>query len=238
MANQSVTNHDEVTVPERRLQGGHEAGATPLVVRPGSPRWRRLRRRVWKLLSVVVLGGALAVFHAPLLTRYARLFEVNDPAPSDAIVLLLGDLRHRPALATSLYRQGIAPRIYMVTLEEQSGGEEETARTVRRLVHLGVPREAIHLLPDRAESTEQEARAMRKEAERSGWKRVTVVSSDFHTRRARWIFRRALAGTGVTIHMAAAQEPERNATNWWRSDEGLVRYVDETLKMIYYRLRY
>lgn len=184
------------------------------------------------------MGMTLAAFHRPLLIGYARLFEVNDPAPSDAIMLLLGGLGHRPEQAAALYHQGLAPRIVFVTLDDQLAHSDETPETVHKLLRLGVPREAIVVLPDRAESTRQEALALRKEAQRQGWKRITVVTSGFHTRRARWIFRRELAGTDLRIHMAIAPNPKLDSRSWWRSDEGLVVYVDETLKSLYYWLRY
>ncbi len=213
-------------------------GVSPLIPRPGNPRWRQGRRLAGRLLVVAALGMALVVFHRPILTGYARLFEVNDPAPSDAIVLLLGGLAHRPDHAAALYRQGLAPRIVFATLDENMGDDGETPRTLRKLLRLGVPREAITVLPHRAESTKQEAQGVREEARRLGWKRITVVTSDFHTRRARWIFRRTLADTGVTVHMASAHNPRIDSTNWWRGDEGLVLYVDETLKTLYYWLRH
>jgi uncharacterized SAM-binding protein YcdF (DUF218 family) len=192
-------------------------------------------------VRLLALGGVLAglaAFHAPLLTGYARLFRVDDPAPGDAIVVLLGGLGHRPQHAAALYRRGLAPRVLLATLEDGIWPFDETRETVRALVEAGVPRDAITVLPRRCESTRDEAVAMRAEARRSGMRGITVVTSAFHTRRARWIFRRVFDGDPVAIHMAAVEGTRINETNWWHSDEGLITYVDETLKSVYYRLRH
>ena len=64
-------------------------------------------------------------------------------------------------------------------------------------------------------------------------RRITVVTTAFHTARARWIFRKALRGTGVEVHMAAARDPSFDESNWYTKDEGLVAYFQETLQWIF-----
>jgi uncharacterized SAM-binding protein YcdF (DUF218 family) len=217
---------------------GRSPGPAPLVARPEDPRLRRARRRGGRLLVLGGLLGALVAFHGPLLSGYARLFRIDDPAPSDAIVVLLGGLGHRPQHAAALYRRGVAPRVLLATLDATASPFDETRQTIAVLRQGGVPPDAITVMPQRCESTRDEANAVRALAGRAGFRRITVVTSAFHTRRSRWIFRRVFAGTGVAIHMAAAEQPRITEANWWRSDEGLVTYVDETVKTLYYWLRH
>ncbi len=199
----------------------------------------RLRRRAIAAAVVVFLVMVAVAAHRPLLSGFARLFRVDDPAPSDAIVLLLGGMDHRPRTAASLYARGLAPRILLGTSRRVIPGERSEAEiTVSALRALGVPRSAIVVLPEVVTSTREEAAAVSTYAAAHGVRRITVVTTEFHTARARWIFRKSLRGQGIAIHMAASQNPSYNADDWYTTDEGLLAYLNEAFKTIYYRLRY
>jgi uncharacterized SAM-binding protein YcdF (DUF218 family) len=189
------------------------------------------------LLSVV---GVAAVFGPTALHGYARSFRVNDPAPSDAIVLLLGGLGDRPQRVAELYRQGYAPRILLGESGTIGRSTLSEARESRRiLIEEGVPATAITILPPPVvTSTFMEAEAVRRFAESHRLRRIIVVTTDFHTRRACWIFRQVLSGTGIEVRGAASPHPLFSELNWYRSDEGLVTYLDETIKSLYYWIAY
>jgi uncharacterized SAM-binding protein YcdF (DUF218 family) len=188
---------------------------------------------------VVLFVTTVVAAHRPLLSGFARLFRVDDPAPSDVIVLLLGGTDHRPRTAASLYARGLAPRVLLGTSHKAIPGERnETDITISALQALGVPRSAIVVLPEVVTSTREEASAVLKYASAHGVRRITIVTTEFHTARARWIFRKFLRGQGIEIHMAASQNAAYNADDWYKTDEGLLAYMNEAFKTIYYRLRY
>jgi uncharacterized SAM-binding protein YcdF (DUF218 family) len=163
---------------------------------------------------------------------------VDDPRPSDAIVVLMGGISHRPRRAAELYQRGIAPVVVLgATARDDLLDPDETARTVALLEEYGVPRSAIRVLPGQVTSTRDEALLVRAAAAAEGWHRLTLVTTAFHTRRARWIFEQVL-GKGVVIHAAAATHPRYDEATWYHSDEGLVLYFSETLKLLYYWLLY
>ncbi len=219
--------------------GANRLTTGPLVPRPPRPFWLGVRR--WGARAVVMAAAVLAVvlFHRPLLQGYARLFRVDEPGPSDALVVLLGGPQCRPAKAAELYRAGFAPRILVATdFGTLPGVPREAAYTVRRLVELGVPRGAIAVLPKVVTSTKEEAEAILPVAVADGMKRVTVVTHAFHTARSRWIFRRVFRGTGIDIRMAAATDPSFDETNWYRRDESLLVYFSETIKTLLYWVLY
>ena len=216
-----------------------DAPSPPLLPYRSDPRVVRLRRLAIRLGVLVLLIAIAYAFHQPILAAYARWFRLDDPMPSDAIVLLLGGIGHRPEQAAELYRDGIAPVIVMGTSERDDPLDpEESARTAELLVKFGVPRSAIRILPCEVTSTRDEAALIRHEAAIRGWKSLTVVTTAFHTRRAHWIFRKVIADPSVVIHMAAARHPNYEEHAWYRSDEGLVLYFGETLRLLYYWLRY
>ena len=60
-----------------------------------------------------------------------------------------------------------------------------------------------------------------------------MVTTAFHTLRTRWIFRRALIGTGVDVRIAASNDPRFDETNWYTKVDGIRAYSQEVLKMTY-----
>jgi uncharacterized SAM-binding protein YcdF (DUF218 family) len=211
----------------------------PLLSQVEHPEWRQWRQRLFRLLAILAILAGLVAFHRPLLSGFANLFRIDNPAPSDAIVLLLGGGDHRPIRAAQLYRDGIAPTILLGTAESDSRGlVKETRLTVEILLKLGVPRNAIEVLPGIVTSTKEEATAVGVYAKSHPMRRITVVTTSFHTSRARWIFRKVLGDKDLDIRMAAMSNPAFNETDWYRSDEGLVTYFNEAIKIVYYRIRY
>jgi uncharacterized SAM-binding protein YcdF (DUF218 family) len=221
------------------MLGPYRLADGPMMPAPPNPRWRRLRRRVLRWGAVALMGLALVLAHRPLLVGFARWFRVDDPAPSDALVVLLGHPGHRPAKAAALYREGLAPLVLLGdSASDPALGHDETEATRAVLIRLGVPPEAIRILPGAVTSTREEALRFREFARSQPLRRVTVVTSAYHTARARRIFRKTLAGMAIDVRMAAAPVPGYDETDWFKTDEGLVDYVNETIKTVYYWLSY
>ena len=68
-----------------------------------------------------------------------------------------------------------------------------------------------------------------------------MVTTAFHTARARWIFRRILGKEKIDIRAAAAaaaNDPSFDESNWYQTEEGLIFYLNEFIKTIYYRIDY
>jgi uncharacterized SAM-binding protein YcdF (DUF218 family) len=219
--------------------GPHRLTDGPLVPRPANPRWKKLRRLGLRLLLVGTCLSVAVLFHRPLLERYARLFRANDPAPSDAIVMLLGGPEARPRKAATLFREGLAPRVLLCTGPPPPPGMvSEALYSARTLVNLGVIPGAITLVQAHVTSTKEEAEAILAVARKDGMKRITVVTTSFHTARAGWIFRRVFRGSGIEVRTAAATDPLFDETNWYLRDESLIVYLTETVKTIVYRVCY
>lgn len=193
-----------------------------------------------RTVGILALLGVAVLFLPAGLRAYAGWFRVDDPAPADAIVLLLGGESNRPERAAELFREGIAPVILLGDSGRFGKSQRsETGETVRILIAEGVPAEAIRVLPPPVvTSTFMEARAVRNYAVEHSLKRIVVVTTTFHTRRARWIFRRTLKGLPIDVRAAAARHPQFDESDWFHTDEGLVTYLDESIKTIYYWIVY
>jgi uncharacterized SAM-binding protein YcdF (DUF218 family) len=219
--------------------------AAPGAPPPGAPglaprRRRRGRRAFIAALILASAGLALAAAHRPLLVGFALLFRVDDPAPSDAIVMLLGGTPHRPQKAAELYRRGLAPVVLLCREPRDPVLPYDPSELIKQyMVRLGVPADAILILPGEIGSTRMEAQRVREYLDRHpDARRVTVVTTAFHTRRARWVFRRELRGRGVDVRAAAATDPAFDESDWYRTEDGLVLYFCEAIKTVYYWLKY
>jgi uncharacterized SAM-binding protein YcdF (DUF218 family) len=211
---------------------------------------RPARRGAVRLLaaSLLLLTLCLLIYalRAPLLTGLAGYLVVEDELhPADIIFLLNGDFNTRPFRAAELYAQGLAPRIVIARVEPSPAERlglipNETDISARILELQGVPPEAIIILPvpGGVTSTYEEAALLRAYVQANDLRRVIVVTSAFHTRRAGWIVRQELAGLPVTVELAAARSPDYDETNWWQSEAGLIAFNNEYIKLGYYLLKY
>jgi uncharacterized SAM-binding protein YcdF (DUF218 family) len=200
-------------------------------------------------VCLAVLGGLLLVFIAPgwVLPPLARYLDVSEePGPVDYVLVLNGDPETRPFAAAALVKAGLARQVLLtrqrLALESNlvQGGamlsELEITRGV--LKARGVPEQAIRVLPGEISSTADEARVLAAFLKDEPEARVAVVTNGFHTRRARWIFRRALGEGGERIQLVGVPHEGVDEQSWWRTSLGCVLYVSEYAKLVYYRLRY
>lgn len=174
-----------------------------------------------------------------------RALYAEDPLrTADAIFVLSGSNADRWLEATDLYGEGIAPVIYL-SLGGMDGGQRaltergvkmpngaEIARGV--MLQLGLPPEAIVIPPRQHDNTAQEASTVRELSASRRWRTVIVVTSRFHTRRARFAMRRTLSGTGVDVIMRASRYDGFSPDHWWRSRSDVRMVLFEMPKLISY----
>lgn len=212
----------------------------------GRNRKRFLSWMLGVLAAILLLAILVYAFRAPLLTGVAKVLTVNDPpASADIIFLLNGDYNTRPFRAAELYKQGYAPRIVIARSEDSPAVKlglipNETDISVGVLEHMGVPSERIVILPMQGgvTSTFDEAAVLHKYIEAHSVKKVILVTSAFHTRRAKWIFERELAGLPVSLDMVAVPYSTFDQTNWWQNENGLITLNNEYIKLIFYYFKY
>jgi uncharacterized SAM-binding protein YcdF (DUF218 family) len=193
----------------------------------------------------VVLALAVLVLLAPAAGRF---LVVADPLPpsADAIVILAGSVRDRTLEAARLYQRGIAPRV-VVTREALPPGDtalrdagvalpESDALTRTALLGLGVPPRAIVTLRRRAQSTASEARTIARWACGRGLRRLVVVTSPPHTRRARLVLARAL-GPDVALTMRPAPTNVFAGRRWFRVRRDAKDVLWEWQKLVHHWVR-
>ena len=114
----------------------------------------------------------------------------------------------------------------------------QTALTRQLLIKLGVPSEAIVEVGDGVTSTYEEARAVLDWAKSSGARSVIILTDIFPSRRIRWTFRRELAPAGVRVIVYSVEPRGYAINNWWRDERGLIDFLNEFIKLVYYWISY
>jgi uncharacterized SAM-binding protein YcdF (DUF218 family) len=189
----------------------------------------------------VAAAGYLA---APWFLGWAgRFLDVSEPPRrADYVFVLGGGPETRPFAAAALLRAGLARRALFATVKLSPEAEDglwpaDHEVTRRVLLARGVRPADIVIFPEECDSTEDEARVLACFLEAEPEATVTVVTSDYHTRRTRLLFRRALGPQQGRVHFVAAPVDGVDAGNWWRTEKGLVVYVNEYFKLARNSLR-
>jgi uncharacterized SAM-binding protein YcdF (DUF218 family) len=198
---------------------------------------------------LIIVLGLVAVW--PLLTwGGAQLLIVrSEIASADAIVVLSGSSTYleRADWAAKLYREGRAPVIVLTNDNLISGWDKVEERNpffyelaARELVKRGVPESRIQVVSNIALGTYEESLGLRDYATAHNLRRLLVVTSAYHSRRALWSMRHASEGSGIEIGIDSPppgwQTP--SPATWWWHRWGWKVVAGEYGKIIYYRMRY
>lgn len=195
----------------------------------------------------VLVGGVVTIgilLRTPILMAFADWLDVGSlPEASDYVFVLGGGEETREFVAAALLKSGLAKKILVP--RDDSGPQEESLiypsmqEVIRRiLVYRGVPLERIATLDRAVSNTHDEALALSEFLRTSPDAKLTVVTSDYHTRRARWVFRRVLGKDANRLSFVSAPSDEFDRDEWWCSEEGFNEITGEYLKLTYYFFRY
>ncbi len=173
----------------------------------------------FSLAGLVILAG--------LLRWGGYLLIANDPLPNqvDAAVVLQGSIvgeKARIAGAMQMLHRGEAGRVLLSVPKESYWGE-----AIPPIARRYIERNYGGDIADRVDfcetgpdinSTEQEARALSPCIQEHGWRSIAVVTSNYHTRRARMLWRGVLRQYQPSVHVSVCgvPDPEFQPRGWWR----------------------
>jgi len=185
------------------------------------------RRPVWiALIALLALAGLAVLAHRPLLRAAGQVLVVDDPPEqADAIVVVAGRTPNREAAAAALFREGRAPRVLVSRQFVPAPVQRLLDLGIRRLdfqgesvaalEQFGVPRDAIVILDQPVEITETELRLVAAVARDRGWRRLVLVTTEFHSRRVQAIWRRETGGA-IEARLAGVPDECSGGDAWWR----------------------
>ena len=202
---------------------------------------RRLSRRNQRggiLVKLIVLLGIVFFFLILYLVRHpifrfaAEWWVVEDPLDKADVLILLSDdnfYADRATRAAELFREGKAPLIVASgrRLRPNAGIGELMEHD---LIERGVPKDKILRFVQDADSTKEEAEALAKLARTKKWHKAIVVTSNYHTRRARYIFRRVFP-QDVETRVASARDGDFDPERWWEKRESTKLFICEAVAM-------
>ena len=174
---------------------------------------------VSSLISLVVIIFLLAVLYFarhPIFRLIGEAWVVEDALDhSDAIFVLSDDNYYadRATRAAHVFRQGLAPVVVASgrRLRPYAGIAELMEHD---LIERGVPKDKILKVAHDAENTREEAKALVLLARQKKWRSIIVVTSNYHTRRARYIFSHVFPAE-VRIRITGANDGDFDPERWW-----------------------
>jgi hypothetical protein len=180
------------------------------------------------VLFVLLICAVLYLVRAPILRSIGEGWIVEDPLErSDALIILSDDnfYADRATCAAELFRRDMAPEIVASgrRLRPFAGIAE---LMVHDLLERGVPKDKIEAFPQDADNTREEAMALAQLAARKKWHTVIVVTSNYHTRRARYIFHRVFP-SAILVRIASARDGDFDPDQWWQHRKSIKELTTE-----------
>jgi uncharacterized SAM-binding protein YcdF (DUF218 family) len=146
------------------------------------------------------------------------------------IVVLAGDFSgNRILTAGDLVRRGLAPQA-LVSGPSGAYGLHESDLAIQFAVQHGYPAAYFIALPNNSRSTKSEADDVLAALGKRHARRVDIVTSNYHTRRAGNIYR-AKAPT-LEIHMIAAPDVYFTPDGWWKDRDARKTFLLEWMKTV------
>lgn len=203
-----------------------------------------IRARLLRIAAVCLAGWfVLAWIGAKLLIVKSELQS------ADAIVVLSGPATYieRTDCAARLYREGRAPIVVLSNEGLLSGWSKVEERNpyfyelaVKELEQRGAPATNIEIVSNIGAGTYQECLRLRDYAATHKLKRLLLVTSAYHSRRALWSMRRACKGSDIEVGIDGPSPGWQTPSPgfWWLHEFGWRLVAGEYVKLVYYRLAY
>lgn len=188
-----------------------------------------------RILPVFIIAFVFAL--ALALPRAGSYLVIDRPSPSDAIVVLAGDMgdsrlnRGLQALKTGLGRE------LLIDADNRNLVFGKTLAQIAQTYIQGLPPEQaarIHVCPHAAKSTIEESGEVARCLAPLRPRQVLIVTSDYHTRRALSIFEQRLPQYQWSV--AAARDETEFRQDYWNNRQSLKTTLLEWMKLAFWEL--
>lgn len=213
---------------------------------------RKQKRWIIRLSVLFTLLIVLFVFRVSLLRGVGNfLIDEDDFDTTQVLVVLGGSSLERGTAALDLYNSGRVEHIVCTggnipgPLEAIGMPMYEAELTAHFLKENGVPAQAISVLTESTSTLEEseEVFAWTGSSASVGVSRtalhsVTVLSSRFHTRRVKKVFRKTWKGSKFNLSVTGAPSLTYDENEWWKSEAGMIMVNNEYMKSLYYLIKH
>ena len=203
------------------------------------------------LLILFVFFIFVSVFLIPNLGQW--LVAEDELQTSDMIVVLMGSFPgriHRILQAVDIYNERYSDKLVFANsyrVDNDIFGERgveippgNAQLSKMAAIDLGVPEENIIILEGSAKSTQDEALIIREYIRNNrAIESIILVTSKYHSGRAKKIFRKALSSLDrkINIYSSPSKYDPFNASQWWKDRENIELVVLEYLKLANFYFR-
>jgi hypothetical protein len=182
-------------------------------------------------LATVLLAG--------FATKAGGYLLIDQPRPSDVILVLAGETERRPERALQLLAQGYGRHVILNVPTNAKLYDITQIELAERYVKSLPQGKSISICPIEGLSTKDESKDAERCLVRDGFARgasisVLIVTSDFHTRRALSTFRRELPGYEFSV--AAARNDQTFGVRWWIHREWAKTCVNEWVRLLWWKI--
>lgn len=184
----------------------------------------------------------LSIFMVPNLGQW--LVVMDELQESDMIVVLMGSVYDRILEAADLYDEGYSDRIVLINsyitakdiiINRGIKVYGNTLLSKMAAIDLGIPEEDVLILEGNSRSTQDEALTIREYIRNNREiESIILVTSKYHSGRAKQIFKKALSvlGREIDIYSSPSKYDPSNVNQWWRNREDFQWVVLEYLKLV------
>lgn len=186
--------------------------------------------RLLALMALCLFAGIIYLARHPLMQLAASSWIVQDRITPADVIIVIGDdnfSADRASEAAALYKAKWAPLVVASgrMLRPYASLADIMAKD---LESRGVPASSVIPFSHRAADTREEADALRVLVLQKGWRRILLVTSNYHARRARYIFRKVLP-ENVSLSVAGSADSQFDPSNWWESRQARKAFFLETV---------
>lgn len=181
----------------------------------------------------LLLLGALAGLLLFAMTS-GRFLVIDRPEHADVIVVLAGETDRRPRRGLELLSENYAPRMVLDVLAQEKIYHRASLEIAHDYLRQLPQRDAVSICPILGLSTKAETADVAKCLRQWNVHSVLLVSSDYHTRRARSIFRHQLPQYHFSV--AGASDDEQFAVDWWKHRQWAKVNFNEWLRLVWWEM--
>lgn len=164
--------------------------------------------------------------------KAGTILVVDDPRPSDVIVVLAGETDRRPARALELLDQGYAGRVLLDVPAAARVYDSTIVQLAEAFISRRPEAGKVGICPIQGLSTREESHDVEKCLSTETGSRILIVTSDYHCRRALSIFGHELRGKSFSV--AAAHDETQFGIRWWTHRQWAKTFVDEWLRLFWW----
>lgn len=180
------------------------------------------------------LAGILFVFFGVFLGFFSLgsfLTPQDKLEKSDVIVVISGgDTTERTAEGVKLFKDGYAP--FILFSGAARSGDVSNAKTMQRYaVRQGVPQGKI-IIEEESTSTYENALFTKPILEKNNFKKIILVTSSYHQRRAYMNFTYVL-GKDYKILNHSSRDDTWRESEWWQHKESINITLEEFSRIVY-----